>query len=79
MRFFGSFRCGGLFDGVADSFRDALKTFTLFPEVDVDVVPVYDEEKRTVADAFKDVNQIFATILNNARQTGSIKPKNGQR
>lgn len=33
MGFFGSFRFGsGLFDGVADSFRDALKTFTLIPK-----------------------------------------------
>lgn len=79
MGFFGSFRSSGLFAGVADSFRDAFETFTLFPGDSDDIEPEYYDEtvKRTVADAFKDVNQNFATILDNAKQSGILKSKNG--
>ena len=72
MRFFGSFRGGGLFDGVADSFRDALKTFTLFPEEESAEVLINNE--------LQAVDQEIKRIMEKVNKLSSIpKKKNGQR
>ena len=73
MSFFGSFRDGGLFDGVADSFRDALKTFTLFPEEESAEVVINNE--------LHAIDQKLKRIMDNVNKPSSIpqKKKNGQR
>ena len=64
MGFFGSFRDGGLFDGVADSFRDALKTFTLFPEEESAEVTInnelhaVDQELKRIMEKVNRINSI---------------------
>ena len=67
MRFFGLFRGRQLFDGVADSFRDAFKTFTLLPEEESAEVIINNE--------LHAVDQELKRIINNVNRQTTIPQK----